>query len=117
MLTPDLYIVTPFVIVQDNLRRMIWKSQILQGWIKDPKKWAPERIGTIHTVQGREAEAVIFVLGAPASQQRGARNWAGSRPNLLNVAVTRSKEALYVVGNRQLWREAGLFQELDARIS
>jgi len=43
----------------------------------------------VHTVQGREAEAVIFVLGAPASAQTGARGWAGGRPNLLNVAVTR----------------------------
>jgi hypothetical protein len=50
------------------------------------------------------------------SYQAGARNWAGGRPNLLNVAVTRAKEALYVVGNRQLWRRAGLFRELDARL-
>ena len=59
---------------------------------------------------------MIFVLGAPASQQTGARGWAGARPNLLNVAVTRAKERLYVVGNRGLWREAGLFQKLDARL-
>ena len=70
----------------------------------------------MHVVQGREAEAVIFVLGASALQQTGARNWAGARPNLLNVAVSRAKEALYVVGNRPLWREAGLFRELDARM-
>jgi superfamily I DNA and/or RNA helicase len=35
---------------------------------------------------------------------------------LLNVAVTRAKEAIYVIGNRQLWREAGLFRELDKRL-
>jgi superfamily I DNA and/or RNA helicase len=70
----------------------------------------------VHVVQGREAEAVIFVLGASAAQQAGARNWAGGRPNLLNVAVTRAKEVLYVVGNRPLWRESGLVRELDARM-
>lgn len=42
--------------------------------------------------------------------------WAGGRPNLLNVAVSRAKEAIYVVGNRRLWRNAGLFHELDARL-
>jgi len=31
---------------------------------------------------------------------------AGGRPNLLNVAVTRAKEVLYVIGNRQLWQGA-----------
>jgi hypothetical protein len=56
------------------------------------------------------------VLGAPAQSQTGARGWAGDKPNLLNVAVSRAKEALYVVGNRPLWREAGLFRELHARL-
>jgi len=115
-LAPDLYIVTPFVIVQDNLRRMIYDSGVLDGWVKDPRGWIRERVGTVHTVQGREAEAVFFVLGAPTPLQSGARGWAGGRPNLLNVAVTRAREALYVVGNRQLWKEAGLFRELDARM-
>lgn len=115
-INPNLYIVTPFVVVQDNLRKMIHDSGVLNGWTDNPRAWTNERVGTVHVVQGREAEAVIFVLGAPAPQQTGARGWAGGRPNLLNVAVTRAKEALYVVGNRSLWREAGLFRELDARL-
>lgn len=113
---PNLYIVTPFVIVVDNLRRLVRESSLIVKWTDDPRSWASEHIGTVHTVQGREAEAVIFVLGAPAAHQTGARTWAGGRPNLLNVAVTRAKERLYVIGNRSLWREAGLFRELDARL-
>jgi len=73
---------------------------------------APTRIGTVHTVQGREAEVVIFILGAPDPEQNGARDWAGKTPNLLNVAATRAKETLYVVGNRGLWQRAGLFRDL-----
>jgi hypothetical protein len=113
---PDLYIVTPFVIVADNLRKLVRESGILTEWTEESGRWTAERIGTVHTVQGREAEAVIFVLGAPAPHQAGARGWAGWPPNLLNVAVTRAKERLYIIGNRQLWREAGLFRELDARL-
>ena len=115
---PELYIVTPFVIVAERLRQVVRQSGLLEGWIleKDAWKWTADRIGTVHTVQGREAEAVIFVLGAPLAAQAGARNWAGARPNLLNVAVTRAKEVLYVIGNRNLWREAGVFQELDKRL-
>jgi superfamily I DNA and/or RNA helicase len=113
---PDLYIVTPFVVVQDRLRSRVTESGVLERWTDKPREWAYERIGTIHTVQGREADTVIFVLGAPAANQTGARGWAGGRPNLLNVAVSRAKEALYVVGNRELWRGAGLFRELDARL-
>lgn len=113
---PDLYIVTPFVIVAENLRKLVRESGVLANWTDDPRRWVSERIGSVHTVQGREAEAVILVLGATGAHQAGARNWAGGRPNLLNVAVTRAKERLYVVGNRRLWREAGLFRELDARL-
>ena len=114
---PDLYVITPFVIVADRLRQTIRQSDVLRGWVSDDEwHWINERIGTVHTAQGREAEAVILVLGAPHPTQTGARGWAGGRPNLLNVAVTRAKEAIYVVGNRRLWREAGLFRELDRRL-
>lgn len=112
---PDLYIVTPFVVVAERLRKLVEESALLV-WTDAPRRWTLERIGNVHTVQGREAEAVIFVLGAPAPNQNGARAWAGGRPNLINVAVTRAKERLYVVGNRDLWRQAGLFSELDARL-
>lgn len=113
---PDLYIVTPFVVVQDELRELVKGSGLLNGWVEGPSEWIYERIGTVHTVQGREAQAVIFVLGAPQAAQQGARQWAGSAPNLLNVAVTRAKEALYVVGNRSLWAGAGHFAALDQMI-
>ncbi|PZR23743.1 MAG: hypothetical protein DI535_23310 [Citrobacter freundii] len=113
---PDLYIVTPFVIVANNLRMLIRDSGILQDWVENVESWPYERIGTVHTVQGREAEAVIFVLGAPMEAQNGARGWAGGSPNLLNVAITRAKEVLYVVGNRELWKRAGVFGELSERL-
>lgn len=113
---PDLYIVTPFVQVADGLRRLLRESPVVAAAIPEIEPWVYERVGTIHTVQGREAEAVIFVLGAPNADQQGARAWAGREPNLLNVAVTRAKEALYVVGNRELWRSAGVFGDLDRAI-
>ena len=114
---PDLYIITPFRDVAYNIRQVVKASGILQSWkIINPDSWLSERIGTVHTVQGREAEAVIFVLGAPSKDQRGARNWAGARPNLLNVATTRAKEVFYVIGNKKLWCQAGVFAELADRI-
>ena len=111
--SPDLYVITPFVIVADGLRRTIRQTGVLQKWVDDERRWINERVGTVHTAQGREAEAVIIVLGAPNPTQTGARHWAGLTPNILNVAVTRAKEVVYVIGNRNLWREAGLFSKLD----
>lgn len=113
---PDLYIITPFLIVAENLRKLILESRVLENWVENPSLWPYERVGTVHTVQGREAEAVIFVLGAPADGQKGARNWAGSKPNILNVAVTRAKEVIYIIGNRSLWESAGLFSQLSSNL-
>ncbi len=113
--TPDLYVVSPFRAVAEQARDRVRRSGVLAPGT-DVDRFVRDRIGTIHTVQGREAEAVIFVLGAPMATQAGARAWAGGRPNLLNVAVTRAKERLYVVGNREQWRRAGCFRELDAAL-
>ncbi|MEK7654820.1 MAG: AAA domain-containing protein [Pseudomonadota bacterium] len=114
---PDIYIVTPFVIVADRIRKIILSSGILKTWkVANEYAWIYERIGTVHTVQGREAEAIFFVLGAPSEGQRGARIWAGSLPNLLNVAITRAKEVVYIIGNRSLWCGSGFFSELAKRV-
>ena len=110
---PDLFIITPFKDAAYELRNLVSKSGILQRWkISDPQSWLRERIGTVHTFQGKEAEAVIFVLGAASPEQSSSRFWAGKKPNLLNVAVTRAKEVFYVIGNKKLWREAGNFADL-----
>lgn len=96
---------------------MIRESAALRTALPEIDDWVRNRVGTIHTVQGREAEAVIFVLGAPNADQMGARGWAGKTPNLLNVAVTRAKEVVYVVGNRSLWKSAGVFSDLDTQVA
>jgi hypothetical protein len=111
---PNLYIVSPFVRVVEGLRQLLNESGVLPGWVEEETwSWLRERVGTVHTVQGREAEAVILVLGAPMQGQSGARGWAGWPPNLLNVAVTRAQEVLYVIGNRDLWCSSGCFSQLD----
>jgi hypothetical protein len=106
---PDLYVITPF-------RRVAQRARDLLRHSPDLRAFPLERVGTIHTVQGREADAVVLLLGAPELSQLGARRWAGGRPNLLNVAVTRAKERIYVVGNHDLWGSAGCFAVLSKRL-
>lgn len=112
----DLYIISPFRIVAQRLRERIAASGVLKQWTDKPWEWTRDRVGTVHTVQGREADSVIFVLGAALPSQNGARQWAGSSVNLLNVAVTRAKENLYVVGSRSAWAEAGHFRTLVSKV-
>jgi superfamily I DNA and/or RNA helicase len=71
--------------------------------------------GTIHTAQGKQADIVILVLGS-APDRPGARKWASAKPNLLNVAVSRAKRRLYVIGNRQEWSTWRYFKVLAANL-
>jgi hypothetical protein len=110
---PDIFIITPFRIVARQMREMLAVSDVIRRIADRPWEWVRNRVGTVHTFQGREAEAVFLVLGAPDATQTGARNWAGHPPNLANVAVSRAKEVLYVVGNRELWRMHGSFRAVS----
>ncbi|MCU1294810.1 MAG: helicase related protein [Bryobacterales bacterium] len=80
------------------------------------KKFGIRRVGTIHIAQGAESEVVILVLGSnPASE--AARDWASERPNLLNVAVSRAKRRLYIIGNRDLWGRLPHFSEAAEQLT
>lgn len=71
--------------------------------------------GTVHTAQGRQADIVVLVLGS-APDRPGSRRWAASKPNLLNVAISRTKRRLYVIGNRQAWSTLPYFEVLAAKL-
>jgi len=96
--TGKIYVISPFV---DVARRCSEKFRMKRQVV----------CGTIHTFQGKEAEVVFLVLGTlPAGVF--ARNWVAQSPNMLNVAITRAKERLYVIGNREVWSRHRYFDQL-----
>jgi superfamily I DNA and/or RNA helicase len=113
IIEPDLFIITPFRIVAQELRRRLEREVGLFATLRaDIRQWSADRIGTIHTVQGREADTVVLVLGAPGTSHTGARGWAAGTPNILNVAVSRAKQNFYLVGSRGAWSGVGYAREL-----
>lgn len=113
IVSPDIFIITPFRIVSQEMQRLLDADPSLLATVQSwEEKWARNRIGTIHTFQGREADSVILLLGAPKATQNEARSWAAGTPNILNVAVSRAKKNLYVVGSYGAWSGIGYAREL-----
>lgn len=116
---PNLYIITPFKRIKRHVQTLIrnpknWRSALIGMPLPnetDLKKWCHRNIGTVHTFQGKEIETVIFILGVDKTKQ-GAANWASSKPNLLNVALTRAKDNIYIIGDYTLWSKKPYFSEL-----
>ena len=112
---PLLYIITPF----KSVKKAILDGLITTDWaiygapVKPSqysiKKWCLKRVGTVHTFQGKEEDCVIMVLGADSRSKIGAAKWAASKPNLLNVAITRAKKRCFIVGDKELWAKMQYF--------
>ncbi|AOZ04703.1 DEAD/DEAH box helicase [Cupriavidus malaysiensis] len=118
---PPLYVISPFKAIkralQDRLRAIDWQAEA--GERAPSKKawasWCRERIGTVHTFQGKEEYVVVFVLGAD-HDSAGSAKWAATKPNLLNVAVTRAQNRVFVVGDASLWGDMPYFGEAMAQL-
>ena len=104
----SIFIISPFRKVARHCRTLLRAMGIPEERV---------RCGTIHTFQGREADIVFLVLGsAPGQAGRGSRQWASRTPNILNVALTRARSLLYVVGNRQDWQRHPFFDILSEEL-
>ena len=98
-ITPkEVFLISPFRSVVKELYRIA-------------KKHEGVRAGTIHTVQGKEADVVVLVLGGNPNKP-GAKDWAAKKPNLVNVAVSRAKRRIYVIGNHQEWSKRRYFSTM-----
>ena len=119
---PDLYIISPFKVVAYKMQRLLKEqSKYLLSNLKPEErlmlnKWVNKSIGTVHAFQGKQAQGVILLLGGNPSKP-GAINWASNYPNILNVALTRAKHKIFVVGNYKVWASKPHFQVLADVIS
>jgi superfamily I DNA and/or RNA helicase len=114
----QIYVLSPFRAVVRECRAVA-RNTLRAAFEPAPEgmdEFLAKHIGTVHTMQGKEADVVILVLGTDQTPGRRARDWVGAPPNLLNVAVSRSRRRLYVIGSYPEWQPApnfGVFATTD----
>ncbi|WP_188489613.1 DEAD/DEAH box helicase [Stenotrophomonas maltophilia] len=109
---PPVYIISPFKRIKNALLARLRNQDAWLGADAPPgtqaprttelRTWCRERVGTVHTFQGKEESIVWMVLGCDTDTV-GAAHWASSKPNLLNVAVTRAQHRCFLIGDTALW--------------
>nr|WP_275667340.1 AAA domain-containing protein [Vibrio sp. Isolate24] len=117
----SIYLITPFKAVRKELKEELRrsKSELLSNssWNeKEFNNFLKYNVGTVHTFQGKENDTVILVLGCDTKNSGGA-SWASSKPNLLNVAVTRAKKHLFVIGDIQVWSDKRYFDKTYRKLN
>lgn len=101
--TSEIFVISPFKSVADKCSAVFRKNNLV-------------KCGTIHTFQGKESDIVFLVLGSDPAQP-GARTWASKKPNMLNVAMTRAKKRIYVIGNFAVWKGCNHFSVLAKELN
>jgi very-short-patch-repair endonuclease len=85
----DVGIVTPFVNQAALINDMLLKERITNV-----------RAGTIHTLQGSEKSVIIMSAALSLKTSKKTMDWIKNNHELINVAVTRAKEQLVFVGDK-----------------
>jgi very-short-patch-repair endonuclease len=97
----DFGIVTPFRLQMERLdeaiRRRPWWEEV-EGRLT---------VGTAHRFQGDERDVMIFSPVVARGMPPGLVRWVAATDQLLNVAITRARGALHVVGDRGACLAAG----------
>ncbi|WP_342170044.1 DEAD/DEAH box helicase [Rickettsia endosymbiont of Seladonia tumulorum] len=116
-LLKQIYIITMYKDYSESVRRKLSEIYEDSKFEKIIKEFGNNNIGMIHAFQGKENDTVIMMLGAQHPEDKGARSIMTSKPNVLNVGISRAKNNLYVIGNAELWLKHKYMQEIYNMLS
>ncbi len=94
--SPDLFIISPFKSVIDELKFILKKSF--------DREWVDNFCGTVQEFYDRQASEVILLLECDKEDHRKDIQWICEKPNILNAAVSRTKYRIVIIGDSKLWR-------------
>jgi hypothetical protein len=89
-------------------------ESIANQWSDEPRV----RVGTVHVFQGGERDAIVLGLVAGPQMPGPSVAWLEAQPNLWNVAISRARAHLIVVGNQSFWAtRPGIGADLAASLT
>jgi very-short-patch-repair endonuclease len=94
-------VVTPFRLQMEKMRDRIARAP----WYNEVSKRLT--VGTAHRFQGDECDVMIFSPVVARGMSPTLVRWVAGTDQLLNVAITRARAALHVVGDMSAILEAG----------
>lgn len=97
-------IVTPF---REQAQRVEDRLEI-SGIDHEVLRRAKVQVDTVHGFQGDERDVMIFSLCAGNETPPGSLHFLRENANLFNVAVSRARAKLYIVGNREWAGHCGI---------
>lgn len=116
---PNLYVITPFKSVVSGFQEYLKQEYAKKYEAGSSKSNAVKKeafdefikrnVGTVHSFQGKEANEVIFMLGCD-SDSSGAVSWVSA--NIVNVAASRAKYRLYVIGDSRVWKSNAVVAQM-----
>ncbi|MBF0231912.1 MAG: DUF559 domain-containing protein [Desulfamplus sp.] len=92
-------VVTPF---REQANRI--QDELFKTIPPEKREHAQLIIDTAHGFQGDERDVIVMSLCGGSEMPKGSAAFLGSTPNLMNVAVSRARGLLHIVGNRK-WAE------------
>jgi len=100
----SLGVVTPFRQQQKRLHDRIYDGDISYDIISQAKLV----VDTVHGFQGDEKDVMIFSLCAGPDMPQGSLHFIKNKSNLFNVAVSRARAVIHVVGNKHWASNCGI---------
>ena len=101
-------IITPFNNQKNLISSMLLKKRVNLG--KDNDRIL---VSTVHRFQGDEKDVIIYSPVLSDGITAGALSWLDRSTDLLNVAITRARNALVIIGDSQYCRSTnGLHRKL-----
>jgi very-short-patch-repair endonuclease len=108
--TLSIGVVTPYSKQEDTITKQIIESTPNYPEFKDEHK---VEVLTAHKFQGSEKDIMIFSLVLASRGNGNSDQWYNIYPQILNVALSRAKYLLYIVGDKSFCQEHSCYKGED----